>query len=94
VVDTTEIFGGRRYTLQGMEYAGLRASPGPIEIFLCESHLNVFDVLNGNSLIRGPPGTGKSTASWFWLLRTVVLQKECAVWYLFSQIQLETCLLI
>jgi hypothetical protein len=93
-VDTTDIVGGRRYTLQGMESAGLRGSPCPIQIFLRESHLNVFDVLNGNALIRGPPDTGKSTASWFWLLRTVALQKECAVWYHFSRIQPDTCLLI
>ena len=53
-----------------MEKSGLKIVEGPVPFMVRNDTSRLFAQLNlnRNCFIRGPPGTGKSSSVWFWLL--------------------------
>ena len=56
---------------------------------------DLFASLENSTLLQGPPGSGKSTAVWFWLQRFVLRTKQCGVWFHFhKQHETLTCVVV
>ena len=62
---------GQIYQVQHMQEAGLKESADPVPFFCRTQHCSLWAMLEASCLVEGPPGSGKSTAVWFWLLRRV-----------------------
>lgn len=77
-----------------MDVAGLRAIPS-VSYFCRGETVELWNKLDSSShLVNGPPGSGKSTSVWFWLLRRVMKTGERAMWCHFSELGTKTCVLV
>ena len=69
-----------------VDEAGLREE-SMVPFMVRDEHLTLWGTLNRVScFLEGPPGSGKSTAVWFWLLRRVQSTGLSAVWLHFSKL--------
>jgi hypothetical protein len=70
-----------------VDEAGLRKEP-EISFFVRNEHTTLWATLDRTScFLEGPPGSGKSTAVWFWLLRHVLHSGRSAVWLHFDKVE-------
>jgi hypothetical protein len=66
--------------------AGLRREE-TVPFLVRSETLRLWETLERTSaLVQGPPGSGKSTAVWFWLIRRVRRTDQTAVWWHFSRV--------
>ena len=94
-VDVKEIVAGQSYPLNGMDVSGLREDTSSTQFYARSIIPNLFANLEKSTLLQGPPGSGKSTAVWFWLQRFVLRTKECGVWFHFhKQHNSLTCVVV
>ena len=78
------VVAGQIYQVQHMQEAGLKESADPVPFFCRTQHCSLWAMLEASCLVEGPPGSGKSTAVWFWLLRRVATKGHRVLWCHFT----------
>lgn len=69
-----------------MQEAGLKESADPVPFFCLKQHRSLWAMLEASCLVEGAPGSGKSTAVWFWLLRRVATKGHRFLWCHFNPV--------
>mmetsp|Transcript_3351 Transcript_3351/g.8517 ORF Transcript_3351/g.8517 Transcript_3351/m.8517 type:complete len:503 (+) Transcript_3351:170-1678(+) len=68
-----------------MNKSALRAEP-TVPFIVFAEHEELWALLDrGSCLVEGPPGSGKSTAVWLWLLRHILQTGHRGLWFHFSK---------
>ena len=94
-VDMKDIAAGQSYALNGMDVSGLRLDTSSTQFYARGVIPDLFASLENSTLLPGPPGSGKSTAVWFWLQRFVLRTKQCGVWFHFhKEHETLTCVVV
>jgi len=58
-----------------------------VRFLIREQHVDLWDRMSDSScLVEGPPGSGKSTATWYWLLNRVRTTGSTALWFHFNKL--------